>query len=195
MCCLFFDITHDFQVTFDLILMDHPQKVMLAPFPYIFPWRAPGNISVKKLLKFSLNVGYVADHIEAVLGVAMAQGGGRYQQHHPWQVERWSLNRLRNNERIGCLLMKLVSAVMDMLIIVTLKGHSESSKKLSCSELFTGAARKWCNAALEGCPQPDTQTLESFIAKRRNTIKGAKKRQSAERVLRQSERGKVRRRR
>ena len=43
-----------FDNIFDLILIDHPQKVMLAPFPYIFPFRAPGNISVKKILEFTL---------------------------------------------------------------------------------------------------------------------------------------------
>ena len=45
-----------FDNIFDLILIDHPQKVMLAPFPYTFPFRASGNISAKKLLKFTLDL-------------------------------------------------------------------------------------------------------------------------------------------
>ena len=134
------------------------------------------------------NLELVADHVEAVLGVAMAEGKGRYEQQYPWRVERWVLDRFQWNQRLGAMLMKLIAAVTDMCTVFPfdMPKHSRSSRA------FAAAAAKWCASVLEARPQTGTPTLQDFMHKRRGTAGDSKKRYSAERLVRSRMRAKKR---
>ena len=136
----------------------------------------------------------VADHVEAVLGVGMAQGGGQYGGlADKWPVDAWKLSREEPNQQIASKLMKVVSAVTDMCTQLPFNVE----KKDRTAERFATVSSRWAANALEGFPQDATPNLATFIASRRGSrgqaAPGKRARKaSAESVLRKKNRDKRR---
>ena len=135
-----------------------------------------------------LNLEHVADHAEAVLGVAMYEGGGGYQDKHPWKTDSWKLDRSIPNQKIAILLMKLVASVSDLL---TIQPHSIDKDKRTDIGFCKQVMEKWCKIALEAHAQTATPTLRSFMQQRREPAVGGKK-CSAEGTARRKNRDKNR---